>query len=71
MIFLDISYYTFYRYYSIVRWYGFANKGEESSDDWSTNDKFMERYISSYWKPMLKFIKTNKLDNVPIIVAAD
>lgn len=71
MIFLDISYYTFYRYYSIVRWFSFAHKDEENPEDWSTNEKFMERYKASYWSPMLKLIKKYKLSEHQILVAKD
>ena len=71
MIFLDISYYTFYRYYSIVRWFSFAHKDVEVPEDWFTNELFMERYKATYWTPMLKFIKKYKLSEHQILVAKD
>lgn len=71
MIFLDISYYTFYRYYSIVRWFGFAHKDVEEPEDWSTNELFMERYKATYWTPMIKFIKKYKLSEHQILIARD
>ena len=73
MIFLDISYYTFYRYYSIVRWFGFAHKDVEEPEDYIPMNylwKDIKRHIGHL---MIKFkkIKKYKLSEHQILIARD
>ena len=46
---VDVSYLTFYRFFALRKWYGFAHKDDESVKEkdykWLNNKLFMEKFI--------------------------
>lgn len=73
ILLVDVSYYTYTRFFSTRIWYKNANKDEEIDlgQDWTLNEKFMEKFTKLYFSK-IKIIK-NKF-NIPdenIIYAID
>jgi len=68
-IFIDGSYYCFYRYYSIMNWWKNAYP-EEKLDDPSQNDKFVEKFKKTFIEKIEDLSKNLKIkkDVKPIMI---
>ena len=72
-IFVDGSYYCFYRYYSIMNWWKNAYP-EEKLDDPFQNEKFVEKFKKTFIEKLQeipKQLKINKTVNPILIVGKD
>ena len=69
-IFIDGSYFCFYRYYSLINWWRNAYP-EEPLEDPFKNEKFVEKFRKTFVDNVLQIPKKlglNKLDLEPIII---
>jgi len=72
-IFVDGSYYNFYRYYALLQWWKNANP-EEKLDDPYKNEKFVEKFKKTHienLKQITKKLKINKSIKPILIVGKD
>lgn len=70
-IFIDGSYYVFYRYFAILRWFSFAKKGEDISSP-HLNEEFMDKFTKTFISTIKGIKKKLKLpDDTEIIVGKD
>ena len=69
-IFIDGSYYCFYRYYAIKSWYNRFNKTEEN-EDLILNEEFKNKYDKLFINKIEDFIKRFKITNFKFILAQD
>uniref|UniRef100_A0A6C0DGC6 5'-3' exonuclease domain-containing protein n=1 Tax=viral metagenome TaxID=1070528 RepID=A0A6C0DGC6_9ZZZZ len=74
-IFIDGSYFCFYRYYSILNWWKLAHS-DENLEDPITNNEFVEKFTKTFidtLKQIPKKLKLNNLDSNPptMIVGRD
>ena len=72
LIFIDGSYYIFYRYYALLNWWKFQNPDSDNFDNLHENDDFVNKFIKLFEKNILEIPKKLKI-KVPykIIVALD
>lgn len=68
-IFVDGSYYNFYRYYALLNWWRNANP-EEPLDDPYQNEKFVEKFKKTFVENLRQISKKLKLDKSihPILI---
>jgi 5'-3' exonuclease len=69
-IFIDGSYYCFYKYYSIMNWWKLAHP-EEKIDDPINNPIFVEKYKKTFVETVQqipKKLNLHKLENPPTII---
>jgi 5'-3' exonuclease len=72
-ILIDGSYYCFYRYYSLIRWWNNAHK-DESLGVPSNNDIFINKFKKMYVENINKLsrkLNINKDEEIKIIIAKD
>lgn len=72
-IFIDGSYYCFYRYYSLINWWKLAHKDELLEDPY-TNELFLEKFKKTFIENIREMPRKLKLDKkiIPkIIVGKD
>ena len=72
-IFVDGSYYCFYRYFALLNWWRIANPDELLEDPFQ-NEKFVEKFKKTFvsnLKQMPKKLKINKSINPILIVGKD
>ena len=48
LIFIDGSYYIFYRYYALLNWWKFQNKDDDNIDNLHENTEFVEKFIKLF-----------------------
>jgi 5'-3' exonuclease len=71
-IFIDGSYFCFYRYHSLLTWWKNAYPDEkETLLDPFQNEKFVDKFKKTFVSNIEKITKTLKLDNPIIIVGKD
>lgn len=63
---IDLSYYTFYRFFATKQWYKHAHNEETFNKDynWSENIVFWEKFNKMYIENIFKFIKKYKIEKV-------
>ena len=76
VVFVDVSYLVFYRFFALKKWYGFAHKDqrEETSKPnykWLENTVFMEKYKKTLLDTILAISKKNKVPIQNIVFALD
>lgn len=69
-LFIDGSYYCFYRYFAIITWFKASHKGEELEDP-TQNEEFVEKFKKTFVLKIAELIKKCKLNNPKIIIARD
>ena len=62
-IFIDGSYYVFYRYFAILRWFSFAKKGEDISSP-HLNEEFMDKFTKTFISTIKGIKKKLKLQMI-------
>ncbi len=70
-IFVDGSYYCFYRYYALLQWWKNAYPDEEINDPYQ-NEKFVEKFKKTFTEHLRQIPKKLKIDKKinPILIAA-
>ena len=72
LIFIDGSYYIFYRYYALLNWWKFQNKDDDNIDNLHENTEFVEKFIKLFEKNILEIPKKLKIKNpYKIIIGLD
>lgn len=73
IILIDVSYYTYTRFFATRIWYLNAHKGEEidMNQDWTKNEEFMESFRRLFFKNINNIIKVNKIEKKNVIFAVD
>lgn len=69
-LFIDGSYYCFYRYYAIRSWYNRYNKIEEN-ENLMENKEFKEKYDKLFINKIDEFIKKINIQNFKFFIAQD
>lgn len=69
-LFIDGSYFCFFRYYALQVWWKMA-KSEETLIEPSENKEFVEKYKKTFIEKIKEITKKLKLNNPVILVAAD
>ena len=70
ILLIDGSYYQFYRYHALLKWWKYSNSDNELGEP-VENKLFMERFEKVFISKIKEFIKKLKLINPMIIVAND
>jgi len=71
LIFIDGSYYIFYRYYALLNWWKFQNK-DDNIDNLHENTEFVEKFIKLFEKNILEIPKKLKIkDPYKIVIGLD
>ena len=68
-LFIDASYFIFYRYYALTNWWKLSHK--ESLNDVLNNKEFIEKFKSIFKKKIIEIKKKLKIDNPKIFIAKD
>ncbi len=73
IIFIDLSYYIFYRWFAIYNWYKLSQQTSPDIDNIfeESGIVFMEKYNKLFWESITKFIKKHKLKDPNIVFARD
>jgi len=68
---IDLSYYTFYRFFATKQWYKHANSDEtfDKHYNWSENTVFWDKFSKMFVETLNKYVKKFKIDKV--ILAKD
>ena len=69
-IIIDGSYFCFYRYYALLRWWSFA-RSDEKLDNPFENEEFKTKFIKTFIEKVKEIPKKLKIDNPIIMVAKD
>ena len=69
-VFIDGSYFIFYRYYALVQWWKVSHKDEELSDP-INNPEFVEKFKTTFVSKLKEISKKLKLENVMMFVGRD
>jgi len=69
-VFIDGSYFIFYRYYALVQWWKASHKDEELSDP-INKPEFVEKFKSTFVSKLKEISKKLKLENVMMFVGKD
>ena len=69
-IFIDGSYYIFYRFFALQNWWKMAHKDEPLGDP-SLNIEFVNKFKNVFKNKIKELVKKLKLDNPVIIVGKD
>lgn len=69
-LFIDGSYYIFFRYYSIMNWYKLSHKGEEINDP-INNPEFVNKFKKTFLSKIGEIIEKLNINNPVIIVGKD
>ena len=70
IIFIDLSYFIFYRYFALVQWWKLA-KPDELLNDPSQNKEFIEKFKKTFREKILEIPKKLKVKNFMIIGGKD
>ncbi len=70
LVFVDGSYFVFYRYFATLLWWKHANV-EETCDNLAENEKFMEKFRELFVKKLEEIPKKLNLDVCDMYVALD
>jgi 5'-3' exonuclease len=71
IVFIDLSYYIFYRWYAIYNWYKLSQQKEPDVENIFEDIIFIEKFNKLFWETITKFIKKHKLIKPNIIFARD
>lgn len=71
LLLIDHSYYVFYKYYSIAKWYKFVVKTDPDHKNIFDDKIFMEKYDSMYFKTLKELIKKHKTSESNVLLAMD
>jgi 5'-3' exonuclease len=72
LLFIDLSYYIFYRFYALVSWYKKAYPDEELDiSDIMNNKIFIEKFKKLFKENLKKIKKKYKIENSKVIFAKD
>jgi 5'-3' exonuclease len=73
VLFIDLSYYIFYRWFAIYNWYKLSQQKEPDIDQIfeNTDNLFLNKFDKLFWETIAKFIKKHKIINPNIIFAKD
>lgn len=69
-VFIDGSYFIFYRFYALVQWWKMAKKDEELTDP-INNEEFKEKFRTTFIKKVAEIKKKLKLENEIMFVGKD
>ena len=69
-LFIDGSYYIFYRFFALVNWWKMAKK-DEPLENPSENEEFIEKFKLTFKSKIKELIKKLKLNNPILIVGKD
>tara|TARA_Y100000741_G_scaffold281779_2_gene221561 strand:+ start:947 stop:1744 length:798 start_codon:yes stop_codon:yes gene_type:complete len=69
-ILIDGSYYCFYRYYALLNWWKMAH-ADEKLDVPFDNEKFVDKFKSTFFEKIKEIPKKLKIKDVKFIVAKD
>ena len=70
IVFIDLSYFIFYRYYALIQWWKLA-KPEERLDNPSLNEDFIAKFKKTFIEKFNEIPKKLKIKNVVLIGAKD
>tara|TARA_Y100000389_G_scaffold50722_1_gene46423 strand:+ start:8933 stop:9736 length:804 start_codon:yes stop_codon:yes gene_type:complete len=70
IILIDSSYYTFYRYYATLKWYGFQNK-DIDTDNIMNNEEFLSSFNKHFQNDISKLSKKWKTSTNNIFFCLD
>lgn len=70
-VFVDLSYYIFYRWFALINWYKLSQKKELDVENILDDEIFMEKFEKLFWTTIEKFIKKHNLKDPNIIFAKD
>jgi 5'-3' exonuclease len=71
IVFIDLSYYIFYRWYAIYNWYKLSQQKEPNVENIFEDNIFVEKFNKLFWETITKFIKKHKLIKPNIVFARD
>jgi 5'-3' exonuclease len=77
LILVDTSYTSFYRFFATLRWLSLSDpdlykeKKNDSTYDWSKNEKFMEKYEKMYMKSIVDLVGKKIFDDSKVIFCMD
>lgn len=71
VIFIDLSYYIFYRWFALYHWYKISQRKEPDIENIFNDDIFIEKYDKLFWETIKKFIKKHKIESPTIIFGKD
>ena len=69
-VFIDGSYFIFYRYYALVQWWKLSHKDEVFTDP-INNPEFVEKFKTTFVSKVKEISKKLKLENVIMFVGKD
>ena len=61
VLIVDVSYYTYARFFATRIWFLNQDKGEAKDQDFTLNDKFMEKFRKLYFKNIEEIIRNEKM----------
>ena len=70
IVFVDLSYFIFYRYYALIQWWKLA-KPEENLDNPSLNEDFINKFKKTFIEKFNEIPKKLKIKNFILIGAKD
>jgi 5'-3' exonuclease len=72
VLFLDLSYYVFYRYYALVNWFKLSQKDTPfSAEDLPTNELFLTKFAKMFHENLTKLSKKYSVPMERVYLAAD
>jgi 5'-3' exonuclease len=73
ILLVDVSYYTYTRFFATRIWYINSHKDEEidMNQDWTKNEEFMSSFKRLFFKSINNIIKVNKIEKKNVIFAVD
>ena len=69
-LFIDGSYYIFYRFFALINWWKMAHK-DTPLEDPAVNEEFIDKFKSTFKSKITELVKKLKLQNPIIIVGKD
>ncbi len=69
-LFIDASYYIFFRYYALLNWWSLSHKGQ-SLDNVLENKEFLDKFKKLFKKKIDEMLKKLKLEDVKIYIGKD
>ena len=71
ILFIDMSYYIFYRFYALRNWYKRSQETELDVENVMENELFIKKYQKIFIENIKKIQKKHNLENALIIFAKD
>jgi len=69
-LFIDGSYYIFFRYFSIMNWYKLSHKGEEIKDP-INNIEFVNKFKKTFLSKIREIIEKLNIENPVVLIGKD